>query len=166
MNSSGASRGKSILQGLTTAETLELVNDELNLLGLQTINRISILPRFKSTVDSRDDDGVQNAVVDEGVDQLLQTLFLLVEMQRRNVNVINDLEVEKKTSRSEKDRFCKQVQQMQQQQTTLKHAISEAKEKERRAEVKIKQMNQMINVEREEKKKLFQVRTILSLLYQ
>ena len=161
-SSSHSANGKLPFHGFTLEETLELLNDELHLLGIPRIDQVQTSSSLSSTKSVRptrgrgDDVGVSVADVD-GVGQLLQTVFQLIDLQRRNVVTIDDLESEKKAFRGEKEKLNRQLQQTQQQSAALKQATSEAKEKERRAEVKVKDLAKMLHAEREEKKKLFQV---------
>ena len=134
---------------ITPEETLEFLNEELSLLGIQTLEKLP-----QAALNAAEDHGGSNAV-----DPMLRALFQLLELQRRNVISINDLETEKRTSRGEMERLGRQLQLLQQQQTALKQSAAEAKEKERRAEAKIKELAKLLNAEREEKKKLFQVNT-------
>ena len=152
-----ASGRRSPLSAFTSEETLEFLNEELNLLGIQTIDRLPTTASTTTTTKFRVGAGDDAVGVDESVEQLLRTLFHLVDLQRRNVVTINDLETDKRTFRSEKERLSRQLQQLQQQQAAMKQTTAQAKEKERRAEVKAKELTKMLNAERDEKKKLFQV---------
>ena len=152
-----ASGRRSPLSAFTSEETLEFLNEELNLLGIQTIDRLPTTASTTTATKFRVGAGDDAVGVDESVEQLLRTLFHLVDLQRRNVVAINDLETDKRTFRSEKERLSRQLQQLQQQQAAMKQTTAQAKEKERRAEVKAKELTKMLNAERDEKKKLFQV---------
>ena len=128
------------LAGFTSDEALEFLNEELSLLGISSLDP-TVLPK----------DGGDDAA------RILRTIFQLVELQRRNVAAIDGLEAEKRASVGERDRLGRQLEQLQQQHSTLKRSAVDAKEKERRADVKVKELAKMLHVEKEEKKKLFQV---------
>ena len=119
-SSSMATNGKLPFHGFTLEETLELMNDELHLLGIPRIDQLqtssssssstktSVRPTRGGRGDVVDVVGVSSSVavvVDEGVGQLLQTVFQLIDLQRRNVVAIDDLEADKKAFRGEKEKL-------------------------------------------------------------
>ena len=120
-SSHSATNGKLPFHGFTLEETLELMNDELHLLGIPRIDQLqtsssssssstktSVRPTRGGRGDVVDVVGVASSVavvVDEGVGQLLQTVFQLIDLQRRNVVAIDDLEADKKAFRGEKEKL-------------------------------------------------------------
>jgi len=123
---------QSHIHSFSLEETIDLLNDELSILGLTQLN--------ESLTQSN----------------VLDTLLKLINLQKKNVRTINDLESANRLATSDKDRFEKALDLQREQNRALQQSNAQAKERERKATSNVAKLAKSLQNEKEEKKKLFQ----------